>query len=587
MHKSAQGNPLSAARHQSFIASHLLGGLLTLAVFPVYLAVAGRPTAISVIAFTWLLTPIGIAYFLSKTGRLGIAHLISSANLAGLVTFAAAITGGISSFLLPWMIVVPLEAALAAERRIVLSAISVACLGLAVLFFAGLFGWLPASQIVVSNPELLALLGASSALMYAGGLAVSIQIVHRRSEDAIRHGEQLYRLLAKNSTDMITRHDSSGKVVFASHACRQFFEEEPEHFTGSALFDRIHVADRPAYLTALDRCLHRGEPVDVEFRASAMRPGAAGRGDKPAYRWFEMRCKPVAREEKAKSGEPGAFVAVTRDISVRKAQEDELTRARDEAESANRAKTQFLANVSHELRTPLNAIIGFSEILNKELFGSLGADRYREYAGLINESGSHLLTVVNEILDMSKIEAGKFEIVTEPFAVPSLLKPVCDLMRHMAEKKSIRLQWSMDEDLPELVADKRACKQMLINLLSNAVKFTEENGNVRLTARRDGEWIVFAVADDGIGIAKRDLANIGNPFFQADTSYKRNYEGTGLGLSVVKGLARLHGGSLHVSSTPGKGTTVTIRLPLEGLAKGSELPSEDLPVDVAPLAAAS
>ncbi|MEC9368564.1 MAG: PAS domain-containing sensor histidine kinase [Pseudomonadota bacterium] len=568
VHESAQNNELTAARHRSYIVSHLLGGLLALAVFPVYLALNGQPTTLTAIVFAWLLTPIAMAYFLSRTGRLGVAHLISAANLTGLVTFAAYITGGISSFLLPWMIVVPLEAALSTDRRVVLSAIGVAGLGLAALFLGRMAGLIPPA-IYLANPEMLALVGSASALIYSGGLAVSIQIIYRRSEEAVRLGEQRYRLLAENSTDMITRHDAAGRVLFASHAGEQFFGEDARSLSGSGLFERIHVGDRPGYLTALDRCLHSGQQVDIEFRARTGQSSAA-ETKSPHFRWFEMRCKPLNFGAEKADGN-AEFVAVTRDITARKAQEDELLRARDEAESANRAKTQFLANVSHELRTPLNAIIGFSEILNKELFGSLGAARYKEYAALINDSGSHLLNVVNEILDMSKIEAGKFDIVTSPFEISTLLKPCCDMMRNLAEKKSINVEWSVNDGLPELVADKRACKQMLLNLLSNAIKFTEEHGHIKVTARREGAWLDIVVADNGIGISPKDLPNLGNPFFQADTSYKRNYEGTGLGLSVVKGLARLHGGSLDIASTPGKGTTATIRLPLQAQVRPEEV----------------
>jgi cell cycle sensor histidine kinase DivJ len=271
---------------------------------------------------------------------------------------------------------------------------------------------------------------------------------------------------------------------------------------------------------------------------------------------------------------PG-IVAVTRDISDRKAQEAEILRTRDEAESASRAKTQFLANMSHELRTPLNAVIGFSEILNRELFGAIGEARYREYARLIHESGEHLLNVVNDILDMSKIEAGKFNIVKEPFDVAPLLKSCCDLMRHTAEQRSLSLIMDVASGIPELPADKRACKQMLINLISNAIKFTDPGGWVRVSARRAGETVEFSVADNGIGIAEADLPRLGNPFVQANNSYDRSYEGAGLGLSVVKGLARLHGGRLELKSSLGEGTSATIVLPLEGAGESERARPEE------------
>jgi two-component system, cell cycle sensor histidine kinase DivJ len=564
VHESVRGEVLTAARHQSFIASHLLGGLLALCVFPIYLVASGKPSLLSAAAFLWLLSPIGIAIFLSRTGKFAAAHLASAANFAGLVTYCAWLTGGLSSWLIPWMVAVPLEAALATDRRIVAWAAGVAGLGLTILGLGEWFGYMQVPHALSLSPILLAFIGAMTATAYCAALAVMVQLVHKRSETAIRAGEERYRLLAENATDMITRHDEKGRVVFASLGAQQLFGEPAQKMIGDGLFERVHVADRPAYLTALSRCHANGEPIAVEFRVR--RAGAAG----PArYVWIEMRCRPM-RPQDTTAVERPSIVAVTRDVSDRKAQEAELTRTRDEAESASRAKTQFLANMSHELRTPLNAVIGFSEILNRELFGALGEARYRDYARLIHESGEHLLNVVNDILDMSKIEAGKFKIVKEPFEVASLVKSCCDLMRHTAEQRSLSLIVDVAPGIPELPADKRACKQMLLNVISNAIKFTDPGGWVRVSARVEGESVELAVADNGIGIAEADLPKLGNPFVQANNSYDRSYDGAGLGLSVVKGLARLHGGQLELASTLGQGTTATILLPLDSPSESVE-----------------
>ena len=565
VHDSARGDPLTTARHQSFIASHLLGGLLALCVFPVYLVVGGKPSLLGAAAFLWLLSPIGIAIFLARTGRFAAAHLASAANLAGLVTYCAWLTGGLGSWLIPWMVVVPIEAALATDRRIVAWAAGVAGLGLTVLAVAQGLGHILPPQAVPLSPILLGLIGAMSAMAYAAALAVMVQLVHRRSESTVRAGEERYRLLAENATDMITRHDEKGRVIFASLAAQQLFGEPAQKIAGDGLFERVHVADRPAYLTALSRSFANNEPIAVEFRVRR-----AGSAEAARYVWVEMRCRPL-RAEGAPLDRPG-IVAVTRDISDRKAQEAEILRTRDEAESASRAKTQFLANMSHELRTPLNAVIGFSEILNRELFGSLGEARYRDYARLIHESGEHLLNVVNDILDMSKIEAGKFKIVKEPFDVAPLVKSCCDLMRHTAEQRSLSLIMDVAPGIPELPADKRACKQMLLNVISNAIKFTDPGGWVRVSAALADGNIEFIVADNGIGIAEQDLPKLGNPFVQANNSYDRSYDGAGLGLSVVKGLARLHGGRLELASKLGEGTIATIVLPLEGAGESVEAP---------------
>jgi two-component system, cell cycle sensor histidine kinase DivJ len=368
------------------------------------------------------------------------------------------------------------------------------------------------------------------------------------------------RLIVENTPDMLTRHDARGRVVFGSPAAERLFGEPAHSVTGEGLFERVHVADRPAYLTALSHAIVDDAQTAVEIRLRHSAPA-----DAAAYIWVEMSFSPLP-----KSG--SGAIAATRDISGRKAREAELVRARDETLSASRAKTQFLANISHELRTPLNAMIGFSEILNRELFGAIGEARYRDYARLIHESGEHLLNVVNDVLDLSKIEAGRFQIAKEPVDVAALVAVCCDIMRHAAEQRSLSLIVDMASDLPALAADKRACKQMLLNVIANAIKFTEPGGFVRVGARRESANIELSVADNGIGIAKHDLPKLGNPFVQANNGSDRGQGGSGLGLSVVSGLAQLHGGRLELASTLGEGTIATIILPLEGLGESGEAP---------------
>jgi cell cycle sensor histidine kinase DivJ len=252
-----------------------------------------------------------------------------------------------------------------------------------------------------------------------------------------------------------------------------------------------------------------------------------------------------------------------RDVTERKLQEQALEEARAEADRANAAKAKFLANMSHELRTPLNAIIGFSEMLTQEEKLRIDAARRRDYAKLINESGVHLLAVVNGILDMSKIDAGDFEIVPEPFDAAQAIGCCCDLLALKARDGGLDLVIRLPHDLPELIADKRAFKQIMLNLLSNAVKFTDRGGRITVGARADDGVLTVTVEDTGIGIGPEDLPKIGTPFFQARTAYDRRHDGTGLGLSIVKGLAMLHGGAVEIASRPGEGTRVTVRLPLD------------------------
>jgi cell cycle sensor histidine kinase DivJ len=251
-----------------------------------------------------------------------------------------------------------------------------------------------------------------------------------------------------------------------------------------------------------------------------------------------------------------------RDITERKAQEQALESARAQAERANVAKSAFLATMSHELRTPLNAIIGFSEMLTKEESLLIGPERRHEYAKLINESGHHLLSVVNGILDMSKIETGNFEILPEPFALEHVIADACDMLKLRAREADITLELRIPEKLPPVIADKRALSQIMLNLLSNAIKFTPRGGRVAVSATAQGAAIAVTVEDTGVGIGADDLPHIGNPFFQARSSYDRRHDGTGLGLSIVKGLLALHGGDVAIESRLGEGTRVTFHLPL-------------------------
>ncbi len=233
------------------------------------------------------------------------------------------------------------------------------------------------------------------------------------------------------------------------------------------------------------------------------------------------------------------------------------------AEEASRAKSAFLANMSHELRTPLNAVLGFSEMMEKEVFGPLGNSNYNDYAKSIHESGQHLLDLINDILDMAKIEAGKMSIATRQIDPSEAVDAAVRMLRNRAEEKNIKLVFA-DEQLPEIEADHRAVKQMVLNLLSNAIKFTDAGGTVSVeTAIVDG-FLRIGVRDTGIGIPEKDLTRIGKPFEQVQNDHDRNYSGTGLGLALTTSFAEMHGGRLDIESELGVGTFVSFLLPLPG-----------------------
>ncbi|MHC2534405.1 cell cycle sensor histidine kinase DivJ [Bradyrhizobium diazoefficiens] len=561
---SARYDALTRARHRAFMAPRLLGSLAAFAAFPIYLAMRGAPSAVEVAAFAWLIAPIMLSWFLSRTGRYEGAHVLSSLALAGLIMAVAITTGGIESFAAVWLIVVPLEAALSASRRVAAfaSLLALSCAG--ILIFVGQLGWLPLDAPGAAERSLLMAFGVASATLYAAGLAFGAESLARTGVALLSREEERYRLLARNMSDVISRHRRNGAVQFISPAAEAMLGMPVAQLHGHGLFDRVHVADRPAYLTALSDAA-RGNVRSVEFRLRR-EPTGSERGQVD-FIWVEMRCRPLDQDlgrqdidrDVARETE---VVAVMRDITDRKLSEQALDQARSAAEAADAAKTRFLATMSHELRTPLNAIIGFSDMIAQEQALMLGAAQRKEYAQLINDSGQHLLSVVNGILDMSKMESGNFEIASEPFAPRASLMHCCNLLALKARENGIDLITDAPQDLPVMTGDPRAFKQIVLNLVANAIKFTERGGQVSVSAAVSGSHLTLRISDTGVGIAPDDLKRIGAPFFQAGKTYQRRHEGTGLGLSIVKSLVALHLGDLTVQSRLGEGTAVTVKLPL-------------------------
>jgi len=564
LHPSARYDALTRARHRAFMAPRLLGSLAAFAAFPVYLATRGAPTALEVAAFAWLIAPILLSWFLSRTGRYEGAHVLSSLALTGLVMTVAMTTGGIESFAAIWLVVVPLEAALSASRRVVAfaSALALTCTALLIVF--GHFELLPAPDANPVSRGIFMAFGVASATLYAAGVAFGAQSLARTTVSLLYVEEDRYRLLARNMSDVISRHHRNGAVQFISPAVEAMLGTPVPRLLGHGLFDRVHVADRPAYLTALSDAACGGAARSVEFRLrrDAPRGGERGQNSQVDFIWVEMRCRPLEQASETTTSPEADVVAVMRDVTHRKNQQQALDLARTAAEQADASKARFLATMSHELRTPLNAIIGFSEMIVQEDALMLDAERRKEYAQLINDSGQHLLSVVNGILDMSKMETGNFEISPEPFAPRAALINCCNLLALKARENGIDLVTRAPEDLPFMTGDPRAFKQIVLNLVSNAIKFTERGGKVAVSAEVEGSRLVLRVADTGVGIAADDLKRIGDPFFQAGRTYQRRHEGTGLGLSIVKSLVGLHAGEITVQSKIDEGTTVVVALSL-------------------------
>jgi signal transduction histidine kinase len=317
-----------------------------------------------------------------------------------------------------------------------------------------------------------------------------------------------------------------------------------------------------------------GTPLASFFRALSER-GEYGLGDVEdqvqtrmelarqmvAHHFERTRPNGVVMEIRGRPLDDGGFVSTYEDISERKRDEIALLQAKEEAEIASRTKSDFLANVSHELRTPLNGIIGFSEIIEEEIFGPFGNDRYKSYVSDIKVAGHHLLDLINDILDVAKIEAGALNIVSEPVSVAAVIGSSLKLLNRQAAEKSQVLNVEVAKNLPQLLGDRLRLSQVVINLLSNAIKFTPDEGEISINAKLENGDLLISVRDSGIGIAQHEIERIFQPFQQIGQIHTRNHEGSGLGLALVRSLVELHDGTAHIESELGVGTTVTIRFP--------------------------
>ncbi|MGQ0526801.1 MAG: PAS domain-containing sensor histidine kinase [Alphaproteobacteria bacterium] len=317
----------------------------------------------------------------------------------------------------------------------------------------------------------------------------------------------------------------------------------------------IHKRDMPRVHQAFQRAIIEENDYDMEFRA--LHPDGDAR-----YIRCEGRC---ATNE---TGEVIALYGIMQDMTERMLYERDLKAAKEGAERANAAKTQFLANMSHELRTPLNAVIGFSDVMLKEMLGPVGNEKYVEYIQGIHKSGEHLLDLISDILDMSKMEAGKYELDLEAVNITKTVRLAAHMIEGKALDANVRLNFegTMDDTL-QIIADRRAVLQVMLNLLSNAVKFTKSGGKISIEMQTRGEFVLIKVSDNGIGIPANKLASITKPFEQVFSHYTRDHEGSGLGLAITKELVEMHGGSLQIESMLDVGTSVTVKLPFVAVEK--------------------
>lgn len=393
-------------------------------------------------------------------------------------------------------------------------------------------------------------LAATAAVMTAGATALALRFAwlqrERRleaAEDSVARVEAV--LVGQPGLTLVL--EPSGRVLAAYGAPPPALPVDPLFQNG--LIAAVHAPDRPVVLSAIEKAL-AGADVQALFA-----PRAA----------LDRRVMMLLR----RLDQNGAvrLVAQAFDATTQYAREVGLEAARVEAEVQNAGKSRFLAQMSHELRTPLNAVLGFSDIMRQRLFGPL-PDRYAAYADSIHEAGEHLLDLMNDVLDVSRIEASRYELTLERFDAREVVSAALALVRLGADDKGVALAGVLPGEPVEVAADRRALKQIALNLLSNAVKFTPSGGSITATIEAVGPYLELVVADTGVGVAPEDLKRLGRPFEQAGEADQRAL-GTGLGLSLVRSLAELHGGRMAIESTLGEGTAVTVRMPVVALTRPS------------------
>ena len=540
-------------RHAGFLADKLVLAFAALAVAPPFLASRGAPTPIESLLFTAMLMPGAAALVVARTSRLVGGHAVAAAGYAaiGLILFLG--LGAGAGVAIAWLVAAGVEVAASRDRFLHRrGGLALGGLALAVVAAALVSRFAPSvPEPAVAMMCLVAAAVAGSSLrrLCAAAAQLATDVAER-----VARAEALDAVQNRVVLDL----DADGSLRALSRPAPSVLVMDDEALLGRGLFDHVHVADRPAFMKLVNDAAHG---VQTTIGRVRLRVDDARGAGAPCHLQLEMRAKCLSE---------GSVVAILEDVSDRGTQADELEKSRHAIADALRAKDQFMTTMSHELRTPLNAIIGFSEMLASRTTRPEDVTKQCEFARTINQSGRHLLGVVNAVLDVSRLQSGTYPIRADAFDAASLIDQSIEAVAGAARDGAIELKQERPPALEEIVGDKRALKAALVALLENAIKFTPARGQVRLHARLEGTSLVVDIVDTGYGIAGEDMARLGQPFFQAGGSLNnaggslaRPFDGAGLGLALVRGIVGLHGGGLAVESEIGRGTTVTLRLPLD------------------------
>jgi PAS domain S-box-containing protein len=426
-----------------------------------------------------------------------------------------------------------------------LGAAGVVLCGLLLLWAGLLTGAAAGVSAAVEAVALVAIAGALAALLIG-------EFRRRQTAQASSDNDGRRGYLAGHSFDLIVCFDAqTAKRTYVSPACRRIYGYEPEELLPLSSEEIVHPEDHARVMAAMQRLETEPAQPPIRYR---------GRRKDGSYVWVEAS---LTRSRHPATG-ADEIVSIVRDIGDRIRHETALLQAKEAADSANRSKSQFLATMSHELRTPLNAIIGFAELMENQVMGPIGNDHYRSYISDIHLSGSHLLQLINDILDLTKAEAGMLELNEDVVDIAASIGAVARLTKAPIDKAGLTLALDLPRDLPPVRADERKVRQVFFNLIGNSVKFTPSGGQISVHGEVDAAaGLSVTVADTGIGIADDDIERVMQPFVQVDSSFARQHHGTGLGLPAVKAIMELHGGKIALRSRLGKGTEATIIFPPE------------------------
>ena len=358
-------------------------------------------------------------------------------------------------------------------------------------------------------------------------------------------------MLLQSMPDSVSLHDANGNALWVSDKTNYMFCLNAENQKDKGFLEAINPQDKLEVLKAFSDCSTSGKNQTVMFRCQFV-----GGDGKFEVSHFEVRISPYPHKGEI------VFLALARDVSAEAKREVQAKQDIESAQNLSSTKSMFLSHMSHELRTPLNAIIGFSQMLMGEAAVIITDEKKTEYAGLINQSASHLLKIINDILDISKIEAGKFQIIPEVINLEDEVQASLKLLAPIADEAGVSIAIKAMDNLPNITADPRAIQQIVMNLIANAVKFSHRGDTITVLIERNRRKIELKIIDTGLGMEQDTLDKLGSSFFQAEQNTTKRFEGTGLGLSIVFGLIKLHNGQVSFESKQGSGTTVCVELPI-------------------------